>query len=154
MKFSTNEDIDAPIAQVFAAVSDLDFYERTAIRRGAEVTRITAHELPTTGMKWKARFLFRNRMRDVNIEMTEIDPPHSMSFESQSGGLRSMLDIELVSLAPSRTRLTVGFELKPLNLPARLMIQSLKLAKGNLQKRFKKRVSDFAKELASRPIRA
>lgn len=154
MKFSTNEDIEAPIEQVFAAVSDLAFYERTAIRRGAEIMRTTAHEVPAIGMKWKARFMFRNRMRDVAIEMTELDPPQAMSFESQSGGLSSMLDIELVPLARSRTRLKVGFELKPLNLPARLMIQSLKLAKGNLQKRFKKRVSDFAKELGNRPNRA
>lgn len=153
MKFSTNEDIDAPIDQVFAAVSNLEFYERAAIRRGAEVTRTSAHELPEPGMTWKARFLFRNRMREARIELVELEPPQSMSFESQSGGMQSMLDIELVPLATARTRLTVGLELKPLNLPARLLVQSLKLAKGNLQKRFKNRVAELALELGQRQTR-
>lgn len=154
MKFSTNEDIDAPIDQVFAAVSNLEFYERAAIRRGAEVTRTSAHEAPEPGMTWKARFLFRNRMREARIELVELEPPQSMSFESQSGGMQSMLDIELVPLARARTRLTVGLELKPLNLPARLLVQSLKLAKGNLQKRFKNRVAELALELGQRQTRA
>lgn len=154
MKFSTNEDIEAPIEEVFAAVSNLEFYERAAIRRGAEVTRTSAHETPQPGMTWKVRFIYRNRQREMRVELVELDPPQSMSFESQSGGLQTMLDIELVALAKSRTRLSVGLELRPLNLPARLLVQSLKLAKGNLQKRFKKRVADFALELGQRQARA
>lgn len=154
MKFSTNEDIGAPIEEVFAAVSDLEFYERAAIRRGAEITRTSAHEAPEPGMTWKARFLYRNRQREMRVELVELSPPQAICFESQSGGLQTMLDIELVALAKSRTRLSVGLELRPLNLPARLLVQSLKLAKGNLQKRFKKRVADLALELGNRQERA
>ena len=38
MKFSTREDIEAPIAYVFDRVADFPAYERRALRQGAEVS--------------------------------------------------------------------------------------------------------------------
>ncbi|MDG1354009.1 MAG: hypothetical protein P8P70_12775 [Sulfitobacter sp.] len=58
--------------------------------------------------------------------------------------------IELVALSKSRTRLMVSFDIKPLNLSARLLVQSLKLAKTSLTKKFKLRVAEFAKTLEDR----
>ena len=37
MKFSTKEDIDAPIDAVFDMLCEFDQFERAAMRRGAEV---------------------------------------------------------------------------------------------------------------------
>ncbi len=54
------------------------------------------------------------------------------------------------SLSRSRTRIMVALELKPQNLSARLLVQSLKLAKNSLTKKFKKRVGDYAKDMEDR----
>ena len=40
MKFSTREDIEAPVDHVFAEVSDFAGFERRALRHGADITRL------------------------------------------------------------------------------------------------------------------
>ena len=60
------------------------------------------------------------------------------------------MSFDLVALSRSRTRIMVALDLKPQNLSARLLVQSLKLAKNALTKKFKKRVGDYAKDMDER----
>ena len=43
--------------------------------------------------------------------------------------------------------MAVGLEVKPNSLSARLLVQSMKLAKSNLTKRFKVAVADYAETI-------
>ena len=72
MKFSAQEDIEAPIDRVFAHVSNFEAFERNAIRRGAEIERESASMQPTLGMAWKVRFEFRGRARKVKVKLSEL----------------------------------------------------------------------------------
>ncbi|WP_299147031.1 SRPBCC family protein [uncultured Tateyamaria sp.] len=150
MKFSTREDIAAPIDQVFDALCDFEGFERQAMRRGADVQRIDPLTQPGVGMKWKTAFDMRGRRRDVDIEMARFDAPNEMVFDAKSSGMEGRFDIELLALSRSRTRMNIALEVTPLNLSARLLVQSLKLAKTNLTKRFKLRVADYTKGLEDR----
>lgn len=58
--------------------------------------------------------------------------------------------IELVALSPARTRLSVDVNLKPNSIPARLLVQSLKLARTNLNKKFHLRMADYARDIEER----
>lgn len=153
MKFSTKEDIEAPIEQVFALVSDFEALERTALRRGAEVQRIDNLRKPGVGMQWSAEFVARGRQRHLNIEMTEYEPPYGMRFHSVAQGLETDMKIEFVALSRGRTRLSVDLELKPKSISARLLVQSLKLARTNLSKKFHLRMADYARDLEDRAKR-
>jgi hypothetical protein len=150
MKFSAREDIAASIDQVFTALCDFEGFERQAMRRGADVQRIDSLTRPGVGMKWQANFEMRGRKRDVMIELIRFDLPNEMIFDIKSPGIDGDFTLELMALSRNRTRLGIALDITPLNLSARLLIQSLKLAKATLTKRFKLRVADFAKGLEDR----
>jgi hypothetical protein len=153
MIFTTREDIEAPIDFVFAQVSDFAVLERSILRRGAEVQRKVDRTPPAAGMIWDTSFDLRGRQRQLEVTLTAYEPPSGMRFEGVAKSLNCDLVVELVALSRGRTRLALTSELKPQNLSARLMVQSLKLARGNVTKRFEMRVASYAKELEDRYMR-
>ena len=144
MRFSTREDIDAPAEVVFAAVTDFDAFERRMLRRGIDVTRDEMQPLAQVGANWKARFDWRGRSYDLDAELVALDPGENFAIESRSGGIVCMGVVDLVALSKTRTRLFVSLDVKPTTLSSRLFVQSLRLAKGSLERKFKARVSEFA----------
>lgn len=154
MKFSTKEDIEAPIDAVFDMLCDFEMFERAAMRRGAEVQRTDSKTVPGAGMGWRAAFSLRGKRRQVEIETVTFDRPNEMVYECRSEGLMTFMTLELVALSRNRTRVLVALDIKPMNLSARLLVQSLKLAKTSLTKKYKLRVAEFAKTLEDRYGRA
>jgi carbon monoxide dehydrogenase subunit G len=150
MKFSTKEDIEAPIDAVFEMLCDFEMFERAAMRRGAEVQRTDSKTDRGIGMSWRALFNLRGKRRQVDIEMTTFDQPNEIVFECKSSGLLTMLTMELLVLSKNRTRVEIAFDIKPLNLSARLLVQSFKLAKSSMTKKYKLRVAEFAKSMEER----
>ena len=150
MKFSSKEDVEAPIAQVFDMLADFGSYERQALRRGIEVHRTDTRAEPGVGVSWHALFDLRGKRRDIDIVVSAYDRPDAIHFTSDTQGLHGLVTMQLTPLSPKRTRLGVEVDLKPKTLSARLLVQSLKLAKSNLTKRFKLKVADYAKTMETR----
>ncbi|MTJ05414.1 MAG: SRPBCC family protein [Sediminimonas qiaohouensis] len=153
MKFSTKEDVDAPISKVFDTLADFEMIERAAMRRGVEVQRTDTLSKPGIGASWHAKFNMRGKQREVDIFVPSYDPPNEITMHSQLQGLQSEMKIELVALSRQQTRLSVVANLKPTTLSARLLVQSLKMARTKLNKRFRERVADYARELQERAAR-
>lgn len=150
MKFSTNEDIDAPIDAVFEMLCDFETFERSAMRRGADVQRTDRLTAPGVGMTWQAKFDLRGKRREMEIEIVTFDRPNGIVLESTSPGMLGTTSFELIALSRGRTRVKVDLEVKPLTLSARLLVQSLKLAKNSLGKKYKQRVADYARIMENR----
>ncbi len=150
MKFSTREDIEAPLEYVFSQVSDFAGLERSALRRGADVQRVDQLSVPGPGMIWDTAFDLRGKRRNARLELIQYDPPNGMRFSSGSAAMNGDLVLELVALSRGRTRLSLEAELLPQNLSARLLVQSLKLAKSNLTKRYEMRIATYARDLEDR----
>ena len=146
MKFSTKEDIEAPIDVVFEMLCDFEMFERGAMRRSAEVQWTDTKTVRGVGMMWRAMFNLRGKRRQVDIEMVTLDKPHEMVLECKSPGLFTTMTAELVALSKTRTRVMVVFDIKPLNL----LVQSIKLAKASMTKKYKLRVAEFAKSMEER----
>jgi hypothetical protein len=150
MQFISRADIEAPIAFVFGQVSDFPAFERQLLRRGAEVRRVDRLAAPGKGAAWDVRFRFRGRDREVHAEVVAFDPPNGLTAEAESANIHAVGRVELIALSPQRTRLCVRLDLSAHTLPARLLLQSLRLAKANLNARFDKRVTEFAAEVQAR----
>lgn len=149
MKFSTREDIDATIDTVYKAVTDFDGFERQMLRRGIDVTRDETVPVDAPGATWNACFTWRGRAQELAAELVAIEENECFAIKSRTGGIVCMGVVDLVPLSKSRTRLLVSLDLKPTTLSARLFIQSLRLAKGSLTRRFKSRVAEFASGITS-----
>lgn len=150
MEFSAKEDIEAPIADVFGILSDFEGFERSAIRRGVDVLRRGDVSAPDRGLAWDTRFSFRGKERALRISLTGYEPVTAMTLTGEGSGLDGQMQIELLALSPRRTRMSVRFGIQPKTLSARLLVQSLKLAKTKLTRKFKLRVAEFAKSAEDR----
>lgn len=149
MKFSTREDIEAPIAFVYAQVTGFDAFARLALRQGASVEQKHTGE-PGVGAEWHVSFQFRGRQRNMQARITRMDPPDGYEIETIADGMTAVSEVTLVALSPRRTRLAFTIDVRARTLTAKLLLQSMKLAKGKLTKRFKARVLDFAEEIEDR----
>lgn len=148
MKFSTREDIEAPIDHVFASVTDFNSFERQALRRGADVQRVDPTAVIKQGSAWDVAFKFRGKDRKLKATIANLEQPTVLSMHIAAKGIAGETVIELVALSQTRTRLSLAIDLTPQSLSARLLIQSLKLAKGNLTRKFKLRFTQFAVDVA------
>lgn len=153
MEFSTREDIEAPLDRVFAHASNFEQLERQVMRHGVEVTRLTPDgvaPMPDGGKSWMARFRYRGKARSAKVDLTRCDPPNSMVYTTTAGGLTALTTVEFVALSRTRTRIGINIDLQPQTLSARLLVQSLKLARGTIEKRFKVAIANYATEIEKR----
>lgn len=150
MQFTSKENIEVPIEQVFEMLTDFERHERSAMRRGAEVTRTDRLSAPGVGVGWDLVFDFRGKRRQMHLEVTEFDRPYEMTLEARLQGVESTIQLQLVALSKTLTRLNVSTDVRPKTLSARLLVQSLKLAKSNITKRFDKRMATTARDMEDR----
>ncbi len=144
MKLGKRDRIGAPLAFVYEAFSDFDAWERAAVGRGAEVVR--RGDAPA----WQVRFAWRGAMRAADIALTEDTRDRRLVFHVTGKPAQGTVRIELEALGPARTQVLVTADVKPRTIPARLFIQSLRLAKARVQRGFDLRVAGVAATIEDR----
>ena len=150
MKFHIKQDIEAPIEFVFAQMTDFKAFERAAMRRGAEVQRSRDGSDGAIGTAWDATFQMRGKEREVKIEVTEYDSPNRIVVSSRAPSMGGDLVVELLALSRNSTRVDTNLQLAPKNLTAKLLVQSLKLARKNVTKRLNARLAAYAVEVETK----
>ncbi len=150
MKLSTRQDIEAPLADVYAAFADVEGWERAALRRGAEVTRRDNLRGLAVGMGWLAAFIYRGKARKIEIKLSQLEPPQLLGFGASSNNIDADVVMDFVALSSKRTRITFGTELRPRGLAARMFLQSLKLAKGKVERKYAQRIAALCGDIELR----
>ncbi|MEO0861967.1 MAG: SRPBCC family protein [Pseudomonadota bacterium] len=146
MKFSAVEDIAAPLSHVWDKVSDFDYFEGRIAGRAGRVERVPLGPVGQ-GTSWAGRASLNGKMRDVKMRLATFSEGDAMSLLGGTDGMQVSVDVQLLALGPKNTRLTVVTEAKARTLAARLMLQSARLARGTLAKRYKTRVAGFAEAI-------
>ena len=145
MKFSAKQDVEAPVAFVFAYMSDFDMWERSVMRRGADVAR--GGNLGKVGMTWQASFGFRGKTRQMDLELVKMTPPNRLGFTAQSSGFDLTFDLDMTEMSQRRAKLHSTLEFIPRNLTARLFVQSLRLARARMDRKFATRLAQIVTDI-------
>lgn len=150
MKIASRHDIEAPPDFVFQTLTDFDSWERSAMRRGADVERTDRLTVVGVGLAWIVRFRFRGRDRKLAVKLAGIDIPSRLSFVLEGAMFNASCIVDLMELGGKRTRMVVVSEAKPRTLAARLILQSLRLGRARVQRRVDRRIATIATEIGDR----
>ena len=150
MKFSLRQDTGLSADQLFDAISDFARMERMLVRRGAAVRRVDPAHEPGAGMAWDMAFDLRAKRRELRLDVTQFDRPEKIVILGRSEPLDVSIEMTVIALTRSKSRLMFEVEVKPRNMRARLMLQTAKLGKAQLDRKFAERVSKFFGDLTSR----
>lgn len=150
MKLNAKEDVEAPIAFVFATLIDFDTWERSAMRRGADVVRNDRLTEPGPGMGWDVGFDYREKRRRISLSVMDWTLGQKLQIAVTSAPAEGEVVIELSEMGPKRTRMSVIAEAKPRTIAAKLVVQSLRLAKAKVSRKYGVRVAQLAAEIEDR----
>lgn len=135
MKFKVAEDVDAPIGFVFERMTDFSQFEADVKRRGADLRRVGNWTQIAEGVQWRGAVQVRGKKRKIEAELTELVPNESAKVDITVGGMEAVYQMAFIALSPEVTRVATELDLKPRTLTARLIIQTLKLARGRVVRR-------------------
>lgn len=147
MKFTTRIDTDMQASALFDAVASFDRIERLLMRRGVSVKRIDQASEPGCSMGWNLGFDWRGKARSLRLEVTRFDRPERMSMIGTSDAFDLRLDVSVVALSRTTSRLVFEVDARPRTMRARLMVQTAKLARPQLDRKFEQRVRGFLDDM-------
>lgn len=147
MQISHTEELDAPIDHVFAACTDFADFKRRAEARGARITRKDDMAAPGVGLAWTVATTLHGRDRLIDVEVVKFEPPDAMALRSQTGGLDGLAVLDLREIRGGRTQMGLAIDIKAESFPARLVLQTLKLARVRLTRQLRLRLGGFARRV-------
>lgn len=147
MKFSSRFDFDIPAGKLFDIIGDFSRSERVLAARGAQVRRVDPAQEPGTGLGWLIDFNWRGQARSLRLDVTGFERPSHVTMQGCSDPFDVAIDIAVGALSRVRSRLLFQTELRPRNMRARLMIQTAKLGRSQLDRKYEQRIADFLTQL-------
>ncbi|MDJ0858709.1 MAG: SRPBCC family protein [Dinoroseobacter sp.] len=147
MQLNTTEILTGHIEDVFDALSDFARAERAAMSRGISVERLDALGAPGEGVKWRIGFFARGRDREAEMEVTKFTRPTALRYEGHVGGLFFETNVACRVADSNATEVTVAIKLRAKSMSARVLLQSLKIARRRVQQRFRKSIRNILREV-------
>lgn len=144
MQFSSVQDVNAPLDFVFQQLSDFDSYESYAMRIGADVKRMDQLTQKGAGLHWNINGDFRGKKRKFDIQLTEYRPDNLLKFLVVASGIEATASMEAMALTRKQSRIKVTTVLTPKSISARLILQSAKLAKSSMNRKYNHRFWTYA----------
>ncbi|WP_438974861.1 SRPBCC family protein [Roseicyclus sp.] len=132
MKFKVSEDVDAPQEMVWARFTDFSGFEEDARGRGAILNRVGNWTQTVQGVEWRGEVTVRGKSRPITAKVTQLVPQEICIVDSRIGGMNCHQEIIFVPLSTTVTRVALMLDLSADTLTARLLLQTMKLARGRV----------------------
>lgn len=150
MKFTATEDISSPIDRVWQRLADLEAFE-AKVRPHVEDIRRRPPGPAGRGTTWEAEARVMGKSRQVEVRVTEMEPPRRLAARATVEGIEVAVDIVLSVSTPHMTRMTVTTEAVAKGIAGRLLLAAAGAAKDRLGGRYAKQVSGLAKRIGKDP---
>jgi len=147
MKFSTRIDTDLSSERLFEVVGNFNGLERMLISHGATVARITPSNGLGIGMGWNVGFDLRGKPRKLQLAVTEFERPEQIKISGHSEALNLMVVATVITLSRVKSRVIFETKVSPRNMRARLILQTAKLGKRQLDHRYQRRIEAFLQQM-------
>ena len=149
MKINGKHDVDAPLGFVARVLVDFQGWERAALRRGLDVRRTDGHAEPGPGAAWTVRFSYRGKPRVIDLEVIEIDATGRIVVAFTGTSAQGTATLVPLAMSVQRTRISASLDVQPRTLSARLLFQSMRLARQRVVQRFEQRLAQVGSEVTS-----
>ena len=80
--------------------------------------------------------------------MTRFDRPELVTMVGRSEAIDVAVNATVVALSRAKSRLIFETEVRPRNMKARLMLQTAKLGKAQLDRRYHRRIREFVDQMS------
>jgi len=147
MKFTSDEIVKAPLADVFRACTAFETFTRLARNRDISVERTDDLAAPGPGMSWTIGFRLRGRRRTADVRMRRFDAPSGFVAHSRSGGLDAVITLKLSETTPNTTRMVTTINVQAKSVSGKIVMQSLRLVRGRVKRRIARRAAAFARRI-------
>lgn len=146
MIFETREEVDVPRDFAFERFSDFTRYEQAARGYGADIRRVQGFTKVTEGVSWRGSAVIRGKTRGVEATVKRLARPETAQIETVVGGMNVVVDLDFDELAPEKTLVRATAKLKATTLGARLILQTVKLARKKIQAKIDSRLVALANQ--------
>lgn len=140
MKLKVSEDAQSPVDAAFAVLTDYAAIEDELRNHGVTITRLGGWRDVALGVAWSGRGQLRGKTRQIDAKVSALEPGRMVEIEARVGGMKVLHETRLVPLGERVTRINITLDLRPDTLSARLLVQSLKLARGRILERMEHRL--------------
>jgi hypothetical protein len=117
---------------VWARFTDFSGFEEDARGRGAILNRVGNWTQTVQGVEWRGEVTVRGKSRPITAKVTQLVPQELCIVDSRIGGMNCHQEIIFVPLSTTVTRVALMLDLSADTLTARLLLQTMKLARGRV----------------------
>jgi hypothetical protein len=136
MKLKVHHDLGLGNHALFAAMTDVTRWERQAMRKGIEVSRIDGSEALIPGAVWQITGMVRGKPRTGLLKLRILEEAETMVFDFESPMFTGVFVTKLFEMSARSTRVSLETEVRPRTLAARILLQGARLGRQKLEMRF------------------
>jgi uncharacterized protein YndB with AHSA1/START domain len=149
MDFIVEQDVDAPVAAVFAALTDFKRLETDARARGMNAERSDSMAAPGIGTAWRVEYMMRGGQRRALMQITAWTPPEGYAIAAQSNLMDLAATFRFTALGPATTRVRIEAQVSARSLPGRILLQSARLGRSRIDDRLSRGLERLCDRIAT-----
>ena len=147
MRLSSSQIIGVPKDYLFERITDFDSFESYIHTEGGMAERTDNVAGTQSGMSWHVSGTFRKKQRNVDLTLENYAPSDKLKYVCETSSMNAAIFFELTEITPDQTELSLYIDPEARNISARLVLQSVKLAKKTIERRITQRIERFGNQI-------